>query len=105
MIASLKIGIIGTGKIARIHAKTVKETLPGVSIDWVVSKSDERASAFAEEFNIPHLAGSYDAVFESAVDAVIICTPAPSHPSLIAKQRKPGSIYFARSPSAMSSKR
>lgn len=98
MIASLKIGIIGTGKIARIHAKTVKETLPGVSIDWVVSKSDERASAFAEEFNIPHLAGSYDAVFESAVDAVIICTPAPSHPSLIAKAAQAGKHIFCEKP-------
>ena len=72
-------GIIGTGRIARAFAAGLPFTGNG-KLCATASRNLESAQAFAQEWNIPHAFGSYEALAQSEeVDAVYIATPHSSH--------------------------
>ena len=72
-------GIIGTGRIARAFAAGLPFTQNG-KLCATASRNLENAQAFAQELNIPHAFGSYEALAQSEeVDAVYIATPHSSH--------------------------
>jgi predicted dehydrogenase len=71
--------VIGPGRIARSFARDLKLTDSG-RIVAVGSRSQERADAFADEFDVPHRHDSYEAlVADSEVDVVYVATPHPAH--------------------------
>ncbi len=68
-------GIIGTGRIARAFAEGLRYTNNG-KLCATASRNLENAQAFAQELNIPHAFGSYEALAQSEeVDAVYIAPP------------------------------
>lgn len=93
----LKLGIIGTGKIARIHVRHAKE-IHGVEVVAVSSHERERAAEFANEFGISKSYGSYEEILNDDIDSVLICTTAPSHEDLILKSAKAGKYIFCEKP-------
>jgi len=71
-------GILGTGGIAHTFAKDLVDD--GHTIVAVGSRTQERADAFADEFDIHTAYGSYeDLVADPDVDVVYIATPHPEH--------------------------
>ena len=78
-----RFAIIGLGNIARKFAADIK-LVEGATLTSVASRSQERADAFAEEFNVRYAAGSYDKLFEGPhLHAVYIATPHTSHAELV----------------------
>lgn len=73
MNTTFKIGIIGAGNIAHKFCKAV-ETLDGVEVSAVSSKSLERAHDFADKNNLTNYFDSYKAMLESGIDGVYIAT-------------------------------
>lgn len=72
-------GILGTGKIARIIAVALEESDTGELVA-VGSRDAGRAAAFAEEFGAAHSFGDYRGVIaDSAVDLVYVATPHTHH--------------------------
>lgn len=75
----MRIGIIGPGNIAGRFAKAcgfVKD----VTLYAVASSQKERAAAFAEQYRIPHVPGSYRELWEmEEVDAVYIANVNTRH--------------------------
>jgi len=72
-------GILGLGKIARKFAQDL-QTIPDARLAAVGSRSEERARAFATEFDAAHVAGNYADLFSGPpLDAVYIATPHVSH--------------------------
>ena len=79
MFNQKKIGIIGTGKIAGIMAKTIKK-MKNVKCYAVASRDYSRAQAFAKEFGVKKAYGSYeDMVKDPKIDLVYIATPHSEH--------------------------
>ena len=79
MDRTLRWGILGTGNIARQFAKGLQVT-KNAALVAVGSRTDERAAAFAREFDIPRAHGSYEALAgDDGVDVVYVCTPHPMH--------------------------
>lgn len=79
MFNQRKIGIIGTGKIAGIMARTIKK-MKNVKCYAVASRDLSRAQAFAKEFNVKKAYGSYEEmVKDSKIDLVYIATPHSEH--------------------------
>ena len=79
MFNQRKIGIIGTGKIAGIMARTRKK-MKNVKCYAVASRDLSRAQAFAKEFNVKKAYGSYEEmVKDSKIDLVYIATPHSEH--------------------------
>lgn len=78
-MATVRWGILGTGKIARAFAEALKDT-PGAVLAGVASRSIDSAQAFAREFGAAAGYGSYQALADANdVDIIYIGTPHPMH--------------------------
>jgi predicted dehydrogenase len=73
-----KTGIVGPGKVARLHAQAIKE-IPGSTLSGICSRSLERAKTFGAEFGATGYDDVTTMVNEERLDLVIICTPHPNH--------------------------
>ena len=77
--AALRLGILGTGRIASAMAADL-DLLDDVEVVAVGSRTDEGAQRFAEAHDVPRAHGSYEAlVTDPDVDAVYVTTPHPGH--------------------------
>ena len=73
---SIAFGIIGTGVIAKVHARSLK-AIEGSHLAAVYNPHPGKAKAFAEEYNCKGFE-DFDSFF-SSVDAVIVATPSGDH--------------------------
>lgn len=72
-------GIIGLGRIARKFADDLRR-LPNARLFAVASTAQERADAFAAEYEVPHAVGSYEAMLQCpGLDVVYVATPHVGH--------------------------
>jgi predicted dehydrogenase len=83
----IRIAIVGTGNIARVHAKALADqsaaagvTLPAATVVAAADVDDRRLSVFCSEFGIP---GAYrdlgELLSQARPDLVHICTPPSTH--------------------------
>lgn len=97
MNKNIKIGVIGCGKQAVKHVLALRKF--GCEI-MVADLVDEIACRIANEFQVQYVS-TPQAFFEDAsVNAVSICTPTPSHFSLIIEALKAGKHFFCEKPLA-----
>lgn len=77
----MKVGILAAGGIAGTMAKTLNNLQhPEVELYAVASRSLERATAFAQKFNIPVAYGSYqELVSDPQIDLIYIASPHSEH--------------------------
>ena len=73
----MKAGIFGCGFIANTHARALRSC--GVELCAVVSRDEEKAKAFAAQWNIPRWGTDLSCMTEAGVDCVHICTPPETH--------------------------
>ena len=79
MADEFKWGILAPGRIAGKFAEDLLK-LPGHCIHAVGSRSLERASQFAQKFDIPNVYGSYEELWRAKeVDAIYIASPHSGH--------------------------
>lgn len=74
---SVKVGVIGTGSIARRFIPESK-VVNSIEIAAAYNPHQEHAKAFCEEFGIPVTAGTQEALFD-ACDAVYVASPHYTH--------------------------
>lgn len=79
----LKIGIIGSGRIAKRFVKEAKY-VSGINIEGVLSRNKENSKKFAQENELNFYSIDYDE-FIKKVDAVYIATPHRTHYEYIKK--------------------
>ena len=76
---TLRVGIAGTGFIARIHAAAVQAT-PGAQLSAVVARDPVKGQAFASEFSDPRSYADVPALLKDGqVDALVVCTANVAH--------------------------
>ncbi|GGE12331.1 dehydrogenase [Marinithermofilum abyssi] len=99
----MKIGIVGTGFSARAHVEAIRR-IPGLEVVSVVSRSKERAEAFARKFGIPKaLDGVQELIADQDVDAVHNCTPNDRHFVVNRAVLEGGKPLLSEKPLAMTS--
>ena len=97
----LRWGILGCGRIARALAKAMQAT-PTAQLVAITSRSQERADAFASEFDVPRSHGSYEAVLANPeVEAVYIATVHPEHAEWAIKAAEAGKHILCEKPVTM----
>jgi len=79
---ALRVGLIGTGRIGVVHAKSVAST-PGVQLAVVADVFLEGAEKTAAEFGGRATSDPYSVFDKSKIDAVIVASPTATHIDLI----------------------
>jgi myo-inositol 2-dehydrogenase / D-chiro-inositol 1-dehydrogenase len=96
-------GLIGAGRIGRVHAETVAFRLPEAEIAAITDVNLEAAQRLGARCNIPKVAASAAEIFaDPKIDAVLICTSTNTHADLIAAAAKAGKHIFCEKPISLS---
>ncbi len=100
-MSKIKIGLIGCGKQSLKHIPALKEITDSIII---ADQEYELAFARSKEFSL-EAAQTVDEIFDNPeIDAVDICTPTPSHCSLIQRAAESHKNFFCEKPLASSYK-
>lgn len=97
-MTSIKIGILGLGRIGQIHLKNLATSIKGVEVVAAMNPSEEGQS-FAKDLHIPIVTGNADDVFNNTeIDAVAICSPSDTHEDYIKRAANAGKAIFCEKP-------
>jgi myo-inositol 2-dehydrogenase / D-chiro-inositol 1-dehydrogenase len=95
----LQFGIIGAGRIGKVHAENLSFRLPNTNVRAITDTNCMAARALAERCNIPAVAESAEQIMEDpAIDAVVICSPTDTHADLMVKAAQAGKHIFCEKP-------
>jgi myo-inositol 2-dehydrogenase/D-chiro-inositol 1-dehydrogenase len=99
----LHFGIIGAGRIGKVHAETLAFRLPEAEIVCIADVNREAAETLAARCGIPKVVATAEEVIgDPRVEAVLICTPTGTHADLIVHAAKAGKQIFCEKPIAFS---
>ena len=99
-----RIGIIGTGGIARATHLPAWKEMPEVDIVAVADVILERAQAIGREHGIAHAFDNYDDLLKLDLDAVDICTPNRAHTPAALAALAAGKHVLCEKPLAVSTR-
>lgn len=95
----VKVGIIGAGRIGKLHLKNLAVSIPSADVVAVADVFIEGAEKIAKQHGIKTVTGDYrDILSLSAVDAVIICSPTDTHAQYTIEAAKAGKHIFCEKP-------
>ncbi|HWK29982.1 MAG TPA: inositol 2-dehydrogenase [Solirubrobacter sp.] len=94
--SNLRVGILGTGRIGRLHAELLARQVAGADLTCVHDAHAPSARTVADRLGAV-AAPTPDALI-AAVDAVAICTPTDTHADLIVAAARAGRAIFCEKP-------
>lgn len=95
---SMKVGVLGTGRMGELHAGTLAAH-PRVDEVLIGSRSRDRAASLAKRVGGSY--GTIDGVIDSDIDAVVITTATSEHAGQIESAMEAGLPVFCEKPLAM----
>jgi myo-inositol 2-dehydrogenase / D-chiro-inositol 1-dehydrogenase len=96
-VAPLQIGVIGVGRIGRMHAGLIAHRVPGAALGAVFDAHEPLARDAAAELGVP-AAAAVQEMFDSTLDAVAICSSSDTHVELIVDAARAGKAVFCEKP-------
>ena len=97
--SKLRFGIVGAGRIGRVHAETLAFRLPLAEVAAIADVNRTTALAVAAHCNIPTVAASAEEIFaDPRIDAVLICTSTDTHAELVEQAARAGKHIFCEKP-------
>jgi myo-inositol 2-dehydrogenase / D-chiro-inositol 1-dehydrogenase len=93
----VRIGVLGCGRIGRMHADLLARRIAGVELVAVHDVVPTLAATLAEQLRVPALDSAAD-VLAAGVDAVAICTSTDTHVELITTAAAAGAAIFCEKP-------
>jgi len=99
---TVNIGIIGAGRIGRIHARNLKFQVPGGKLISIADVIIESAKKLADELEIPVYEEDYRRLLRNDdIQAVIICSSTDTHAQIIIETAEAGKDIFCEKPIAL----
>lgn len=93
----LRVGVIGTGRIGRMHAQMLATQVPGASLVAVTDSVTEQAETVGQALGVP-VWGTERLLADPAVDAIAICAPTQAHVDLVVSAAEAGKAIFCEKP-------
>ncbi|HZU00462.1 MAG TPA: inositol 2-dehydrogenase [Ktedonobacteraceae bacterium] len=98
----LKIGLIGAGRIGRMHAEHLTMRVPSAELVMVADVLEENARQCAKRYGIPFATQDYHAVLARPdIEAVAICSSTDTHARIIEEAAQTGKHIFCEKPIAL----
>lgn len=99
MSKKLKIGIIGAGRIGKLHANNLINRVPDAELVAVSDVYAPAAKELAEKLNIPKWYDDYRRILEDRdIDAVFICSSTDTHSPISIEAARAGKHIFCEKP-------
>lgn len=99
MEKKLRIGIIGAGRIGKLHATNLMRSVPMAELAAVSDVYEPAAKELAEKLNIPAYYSDYRKILEDeTIDAVFICSSTDTHSPISIEAAKAGKHIFCEKP-------
>jgi myo-inositol 2-dehydrogenase/D-chiro-inositol 1-dehydrogenase len=96
-VAPLQIGVIGVGRIGRMHAGLIAHRVRGAALGAVFDAHEPLARDVAAKLDVP-AAAAVQEMFDSTLDAVAICSSSDTHVELIVDAARAGKAMFCEKP-------
>jgi myo-inositol 2-dehydrogenase / D-chiro-inositol 1-dehydrogenase len=101
-VDQIRIGLIGAGRIGRVHGGNLANLIPQASLVAVADVVEDAAKKLAADLRIPRAYSDPRAILDSQeVDAVIICSSTPTHARLIEDAAGARKQIFCEKPIAL----
>jgi myo-inositol 2-dehydrogenase/D-chiro-inositol 1-dehydrogenase len=95
----LKLGVIGTGRIGKVHIATLVQSVPLAEVVAIADTNLKSANDVAGMFGIASVFLNYmDVLKHPDVEAVVICSPTDTHAKYIVDAAKAGKHIFCEKP-------
>ena len=96
---TVNVGLIGAGRIGRLHAEHLAQRIPGARLVAVSDVNLAAAEQCAAALHVPHAFQDHRPIMENAgIDAVVICSSTPTHAPLIEEAAAAGKHIFCEKP-------
>jgi myo-inositol 2-dehydrogenase/D-chiro-inositol 1-dehydrogenase len=97
--AKLNVGILGAGRIGKVHAETIAFRLPEAVPVMIADVNRPAAEEVASRCGISQVTTHAEEVLANPkIDAVLICSPTDTHADLIVKAAAAGKHIFCEKP-------
>jgi myo-inositol 2-dehydrogenase / D-chiro-inositol 1-dehydrogenase len=95
---SLRVGLLGTGRIGSMHADLLAHRVPGTALTAVHDIDPAAAAATARRLGVAAVSDPGELLGRPDVDAVAICTSTDTHVELIEAAAAAGKAIFCEKP-------
>ena len=97
----LKLGIIGAGRIGRVHANTLTTGIAAANVLAIADIFADSAKAAAADYGIPdHTSDPAELIHSGELDAIVICSSTDTHCRFITEAARAGKQIFCEKPIA-----
>lgn len=98
-MTKLKLGVIGTGRIGKVHIATLVQNVPQAEVTAIADTDLDSANEVARKFGISTVFTNYmDVINHPDVEAVVICSPTDTHANYIVDAARAGKHIFCEKP-------
>lgn len=95
----LKVGIIGAGRIGKLHAENIVNHVPDAEICMIADAYADKIAEWAEGIGVNSITANYRDIINNAdIDAVLICSPTDTHAEFVMEAAKAGKHIFCEKP-------
>ncbi len=102
MTTEVRLGVIGVGRIGRLHVRNLVTQVPHARVVAVADIVEEAARRVAAEHGIPEAYADPRYIMEHKdIDAVVICSSTDTHAPLIEQAAEAGKHAFCEKPLAL----
>ena len=97
---TIKIGIIGAGRIGKVHAENITKFVPEMEIKAIADPyMSEETVEFLQRLHIPNIVKDVDVILnDPEIKAVVVCSPTDLHAEYSIKVAEAGKDVFVEKP-------
>ncbi len=96
---NIRIGIVGAGRIGRIHAENLASRIVCAEAAVISDTLIAAAEAAGRDFGIPNAVADHRKILDDAsIEAVVVCSPTGTHAALISEAAAAGKQIFCEKP-------
>ena len=103
--AEVPVGVIGLGRIGKLHAHNLAQSVAHARLAVVADARPEVARAAGEQYGVPWSASPDGVLGDNKVRAVVIASPTPTHAVLIQRAASVGKHVLCEKPLAPDAER
>jgi myo-inositol 2-dehydrogenase/D-chiro-inositol 1-dehydrogenase len=97
-VMPIRVGVLGTGRIGRMHAELLSGRVAGATLAAVYDASPERAEETAALLGVPATESAAGLFGSTGVDAIAVCTSTDTHVDAVVAAAATGKAIFCEKP-------